>query len=167
MLLGDGLHACPWHPELLSTRAQFSFVTYGKPPAAWSHSPRPATQQNKSAALAWLASQDPGGTTCFEAALALTFEIAQEGTGRKRVLLVTDGAPQCDEPAGESQMAEIVASVTQTNYLRIPITAFHVSNYDGTAEFLRELCVANQGSYYHVPGGGQGPPPNEFPGSGG
>ncbi|MFQ5654296.1 MAG: VWA domain-containing protein [Planctomycetota bacterium] len=129
----------------LSTRAEFSLVSFSGNTVVWSPFPQKANPATKAAAIAWVQNISAGGWTCLAPAGVQTVNISnQSSKRRKQVLILSDGVPTCN---GQNTQAECLANITAANWQGTPVNTLYISADDAGINFMQQLAQMNNGTF--------------------
>lgn len=139
----------------LAQNFSFNIVAYDCATRVWSMDLRQATDTNKSAALGWVRSLQPGGTTGTGPAVAVGLSVDR---GNAAVVLLTDGCPNCGVPESTPtnfegpDVSEAHRRVIRTaNTQGAKISVFGIAATGMYRSFCQNVAADSGGSYFDVP----------------
>ncbi len=137
--------------DQLSSRAEFSIVTYNTTFDVLFDEPRRARLGNRTLAKSFVNSMVPAGTTCLTAAAVKIVEISNKSKRRnKAIVIIGDGAPECPPPYTSAQGEAALNDITAANYERTRIHTIFISASETGATLMRQLAALNGGTFTQV-----------------
>lgn len=127
--------------QSLPPNFEFNIIAYNCSTQAWSNSLQEATTPNKTSAIEWAQALQASGATGTGPATALALAI-----GKRYVILLTDGAPNCGAQgfAGHRDMIRLA------NQKGATIDVFGVQTYGRTRRFCQQVAGDSGGRYIEV-----------------
>lgn len=131
--------------QALSPGQQFGIVTFASETTSFRTTLVPASVANRVEAVAWVQALQPGGATCLAPAGVVAVQLMNASQSMsRRVILVTDGVPNCPGPA------DTIAAILSANFQQVPIDVFFIGAETAGSAFGQQLATSTGGQFYQV-----------------